>query len=248
VVAETPNGIPLLVAGEYGAGRVLAMAGNSTIRWWRHGRETEHKRFWRQVVLWLVHREDLEEHDVWIKLDQRRFNPGSRVVFTAGAKDPQGDELPDAEYRVTVTGPDGRTAPLVVSHDKNQIVGAVEQVKQPGDYAVNVVVSYQGKEIGKAQGEFVVFDHDVELSNPSADHAQLARMAETTARFGGRVVAAEELPSLLDEIRRRPPEMEFEVPIKWQIGDTAPDAWTFFLLLVGLFSVEWALRKKWGLI
>lgn len=37
VLLETPDKRPLLVAGEYGRGRVLAFAGNSTIRWWQHG-------------------------------------------------------------------------------------------------------------------------------------------------------------------------------------------------------------------
>jgi len=76
VIAEAEQGQPLLVVGEYSRGRVLALAGDSTWRWWMHGQAAAHKRFWRQVILWLVRREDLEQHEVWIKLAQRRFNPG----------------------------------------------------------------------------------------------------------------------------------------------------------------------------
>jgi uncharacterized membrane protein len=53
-LAETPDGQPLLVASEPGAGRVLAFAGDSTWRWYMEGFEKEHKRFWRQVILWLA--------------------------------------------------------------------------------------------------------------------------------------------------------------------------------------------------
>ncbi|MBI2480354.1 MAG: hypothetical protein HYV60_17480, partial [Planctomycetia bacterium] len=39
VLLETAAKQPLLVAGEYGSGRVLAFAGNSTLRWWQQGRQ-----------------------------------------------------------------------------------------------------------------------------------------------------------------------------------------------------------------
>ena len=58
VLLETPAEDPLLIAGTYGRGRTLAFAGNTTSRWWRYGYQDEHRRFWRQLILWLTHRED----------------------------------------------------------------------------------------------------------------------------------------------------------------------------------------------
>ncbi len=55
VLAETPDGQPLLVVQEAG-GRVMAFAGDSTWHWWMEGFEPQHKRFWRQVILWLAPR------------------------------------------------------------------------------------------------------------------------------------------------------------------------------------------------
>jgi hypothetical protein len=248
VLAETEDGVELLVAGEYGAGRVLALAANSTVRWWRFGHELEHKRFWRQVVLWLVHRDAVEQHDVWVKLDQRRFHTGSRVVFTAGAKTPQGDVVHNAEFQVRITGPRGAKIEAAVSQDQDQIVGAAEQVQEVGDYRIDITALLDGNPLGTAQAEFVVFDQDIELSNPAPDHLQLTRLANMTRAAGGRAVAPEQLPELLEQIRQQPPEMEFEVPTKWQPGDTAADAWLGFLLIVGLLSGEWILRKRWGLV
>ena len=54
ILLETPRGEPLLVSGEYGAGRTLAFAGDSTYRWPLAGFGREHNRFWRQIILWLV--------------------------------------------------------------------------------------------------------------------------------------------------------------------------------------------------
>ena len=64
----------------------------------------------------------------------------------------------------------------------------------------------------------------------------------------GKPVAPEELPQLLQEIRKALPSLRIEVPKKWQLGDTWQDAWLFFLALVSLLSSEWVLRKKWGLV
>ena len=102
--------------------------------------------------------------------------------------------------------------------------------------------------MGSTRGEFLVFDRDVELSNPAADHDQLARLAAQTRQFGGRVVASEQLPDLLAQIRDRPPDLQIQVQTKWQLADTGADAWSFFLLFVGLLTAEWAFRKRWGLV
>jgi uncharacterized membrane protein len=247
ILAETEQGQAILVAGEYGSGRSLAFAGNSTIRWWRYGKDAQHRRFWRQIVLWLVGRDQLNRNDVWVELEQRRYNPGSRVVFTAGAKTPDGDTISDANFEVKVTGPDGKEYSAVISKDLDKIVGAVDDVRKPGQYTVTVTASTE-RPIGSTTAEFIVFDRDIELSNPDADFLQLERLAAQTKHVGGKLLAAEELPALLDEIYQQPPKMEFEQQQKWQLGDTALDAWLFFMAMLAILTAEWVLRKRWGLV
>ena len=89
VLADTggERGRPLLVSQDHGLGRVLAFAGDSTWHWWMRGYETAHKRFWRQVVLWLAHKEQTGEGKVWVKVENRQVAPGDRVEFSAGASD-----------------------------------------------------------------------------------------------------------------------------------------------------------------
>jgi hypothetical protein len=62
------------------------------------------------------------------------------------------------------------------------------------------------------------------------------------------VVAPEQVPALLEDIRDRPPDLEIEVQTKWQLADTARDAWSVLLLFVLVLTGEWFLRKKWGLV
>ena len=246
VLLESPGGDPLLISGEFGRGRVLAFAGESTYRWPMHGFELEHKRFWRQIVLWLVRRDDLDRDDVWIKLDQRRFNPGSRVQITAGARSSTGDAITNAKLDTQLILPGGQKQAVRLSLDGEQYVGSVE-VKTPGDYAVEMTASQDARKLGSARAEFLVFDRDVELSNPAADPEQMKDLAALTQNDGGKALAPEDLPKLIDDIRNRPQEYEVH-QTKWQLASTAADAWLFFGLLIGLLGTDWFLRKKWGLV
>ena len=238
---------PILVSGEFGGGRTLAFAGESTWLWPLHGFEKEHRRFWRQVVLWLVRRDDLNRDDVWIKLDQRRFNPGSRVQIAAGARTAAGEPISGAKLDTVLVRPGGQREPLKLALDKDEWKGSLT-VDTPGDYLLETTASTAtGQKLGTARAEFLVFDRDVEFSNPAADPDLMASLAAWTKDEGGRAVAPEELPKLLQELADRPPEYE-ERQTRWKLAGTATDAWIFLLALVSLLTVEWWLRKKWGLV
>mgnify|MGYP005843640723 CR=1 FL=1 len=248
VLAATPAGDPLLIAGDYGPGRVLAFAGDSTHRWWQYGRQAEHRRFWRQVILWLAHRDDVPQDNVWIKLAQRRFNPGSRVTFTAGATSAAGDAIPGASISARCTAPGGPQQPLRLAADKDQVTATLDRVDQPGDYLIEVEATQAGRPLGKARANFQVLDRDAELSNPAANYDLMARLAGATKEAGGSPVAPEQLPELLREIRARRPQLQVEVQSRWQLADTALDAWLFLLLFLSVLTAEWAARKHWGLV
>jgi hypothetical protein len=81
-----------------------------------------------------------------------------------------------------------------------------------------------------------------------ADIDQMTRLAAATKEFGGRVIAPEQLGDLLDELAAQPDEQRVEVRRKWGLGDSVIDAWLFVLLLSGFYTLEWYLRKKWGLV
>jgi uncharacterized membrane protein len=248
VLAKTSDGIPLLVASEYGGGRVLALAGDSTFRWWRYGHQAEHKRFWRQAILWLAQKDQSARHDVWIELAQRRFHPGAAVPFAAGARAAGGDVIDDAVLSAEVTLPDGRKLPLPLAASADQFAGEVADTAAAGDYLIVVTAARGGQPLGTARAEFTVFDQDLEMSDPSANPGLLAMLADLTKESGGRSLPPEQLASLLEEIRRSPPELQIEVATRWQLADTATDAWLFLMALVGFLSAEWVLRKRWGMV
>ena len=242
ILAESTAGDPLLVVHEAG-GRVMAFAADTTWRWWMQGHESEHKRFWRQVVLWLAHKEQLEGN-VWIKLEQRRFGPGTRVEFTAGARSSDGQPVEEATFKAEIRPPSGPPIPVGLSHQGSEVSGGFTQTEAAGDYTVVVSASDRGKPLGTAQARFLVYDQDLELDNAAADPTFLESLAKITEQAGGKALAPEELPALIREIKNRPLESE----VQTQIKQTPWDTWPFMLLFISLMCTEWFLRKKWGLV
>ena len=243
VLAAGARGEPLLVAHQHGAGRVMAFAGDSTWRWWMRGHQVEHGRFWRQVVLWLARKDESLQGNVWVKLNQRRLRPGQRVEFGVGIQSPSGAAITEADATAQIVLPDGTTREARLTSSSGQIAGSFRDTQSPGDYTIKVDVSQNGQAIGSARARFHVFAQDIELDNASADATALDNLATMT---GGRSLAPEELPELIDELARESENL---------VETTEPDTkslwdfcWPFFLLLVALLGTEWYLRKKWGLV
>jgi hypothetical protein len=235
---------PLLVSGQPGDGRVLAFAGDSTWRWQMQGFGDAHRRFWRQAILWLA-KKDLEtEGQVWIKLAGRRVMRGSRLDFTLGAGNSQGEPVPDARFRVTIQTPDGRTVDVRPAKSGDHLSAVFRETDKPGDYRINVTGSDNGRELGGAEARFLVPEQDIELDRPAAEPSLMAQLAEMTSIAGGKALAAEELPDLLAQLAAAPPKLEEEVVARVTYWDT----WPFFLAFVTLLGTEWYLRKRWGLV
>jgi uncharacterized membrane protein len=244
VLADAGEDRPLLVAHNYGNGRVLAFAGSTTWHWWMRGFEPSHKRFWRQIVLWLAKKDESLEGSVGIKLEQRRFAPMQRVDFSVSARDPSGEPLGDAEIQAEIVLPDGNRRPISLVKQNNQATGSFRDTLTPGDYAIEAKVKQKGQDYGSARARFVVFQQDLELDNASADADAMNSLAAMTADVGGKAIAPEELAGLIEKLAEK--TSEFEVP--QETKSTFWDTWPYFLALVLLLSIEWFLRKRWGMV
>ncbi|MDP6717449.1 MAG: hypothetical protein QGF59_02285, partial [Pirellulaceae bacterium] len=154
----------------------------------------------------------------------------------------------DAEFKAEIVAQDGTRQPVSLTTDDDQFIGAVDAMTAPGDYLVELSVTRAGAAIGAARTTFQILDRDVELSNPATDYPLMARIANLTKEAGGEPIAPEQLPALMKKLKDRRDELEIDVQAKWQLGDTAQDAWAMLLLFVGFLTGEWFLRKKWGLV
>lgn len=247
-LADTPGGDPLLLARQFDRGRVMLFAADSTHLWWRGGFEAEHKRFWRQTMLWLSNKDDLLRRDVWVRLPRRRFRPGEPIPLTAGARAENGDVLTEAQLTATLQRADEERQPISLVRGEEEWNAEIDALETAGDYVINIEATLDGQVIGDASARFQVQELDLELSDPAANPQQLGMLAAMTESAGGRSLAAEQLPGLFQELREKPPEMEIEVEHKWRFGDKPFGNSIFLTLFVTLLGAEWFFRKKWGLM
>ncbi|MGC1273977.1 MAG: hypothetical protein WBC44_09740, partial [Planctomycetaceae bacterium] len=243
VLAESADGIPLLVAQEVGRARVIAFAGDTTYLWYTAGHATEHQRFWRQVILWLSRKEFDQDQPVWVFAEPRNVAAGQQVTLTYGARDETGKPVLDADFELEVLRPDGSRSSVSAPAGAERNSIEFGQTTSPGDYWVRVAASREGRSLGlDGWTRFLVDVRDLELDNPAADPALLTELAELS---GGTVIPPEQLATLLDRWLVDPPGRErLTVFRRTSLWD---NAW-LLAVFVGLIGLEWFFRKRSGLV
>lgn len=242
ILARNTEGIPLLIAQDFGRGRSMAFAGDTTFLWTLAGHEDVSQRFWRQLILWLAHKELQGDSSIWLKLNERRFRPGQPVDLTFGAKNKDGVAIADAQFKVQIFTPKGEPKLLAPQQVGTEHTARFTDGLAPGEYTAMVEATHQGQSVGSAaRSRFMVYEHDLELHNPAADSAFAAELSETT---GGKMLKSEELASFLRDLLKRdlqPDDRRLTTVSLW-------DNWLFVLLFVTIMTVEWFLRKTRGLV
>lgn len=238
-----PRAEPLLVVGQPGLGRSLAFAGDSTWRWVLSGNRELHQRFWRQAVLWLAKKDDDPSATVFIDLPTRRVPAGSRIDLSVGVRRPDATEGNQIRYEAQVERPLGGAVELPLPGSGIRTTGVFTQTSSPGDYRVKVNAFEGMTPIGSAEARFHVPLRDLELERPGAEPDTLSRLAQATERDGGRTLAIEELPTLLNELAAQELAERREVVSRTTLYDT----WPALLLFAGLITAEWLLRRQSGM-
>jgi uncharacterized membrane protein len=271
ILAKEGNGPDvLLVAQDYGNGRTMAFAGDTTWMWKRDEEGVQaHARFWKQVVLWLAKQEQAEGN-VWVKPEVRRLAAGNKLGFTTGVRGKGGIDLKDAEFQAKVVGPNQAETPVLTKRDKMEDRGDFYKTEAPGEY--RVVVHGKAKDAdgqpveGEASARFVVYQDDAEMLRRAADHQLLKTLA---ASGGGEFLRPDELPAFLEKVQTMSVPTAKPKGQQWPNWQRTPHARSLtepgglrdhaaalvgtgilpvVLVFVGLLSAEWLLRRRWGLV
>lgn len=243
VLAETPDGVPLLFAMETGKSRSLAFAGDSTWQWWMKDFRDQHQRFWRQVILWLAKKEFDSDDPVWVRVEPRNFESGAPVPIEFGVRDDEGNSVDGVDFDVRVIGPDGTESPIAALSARDKSFGEFRNATEPGIYRVAVSATSESRQFqGEASTRFLVDAHDPELDNPSANPEVLESLAQQT---GGRVIPVEEFDDFLKQlVETGPPNLSLTKVTRTSLWDN----WWLLTVFVVAMSVEWFVRKRRGLV
>jgi uncharacterized membrane protein len=250
--ADKPEGDPLLVGGNFGNGRVLVFAGDDTYLWKRRDVGSHpHATFWKRLVLWLAHQEEMEG-TVWVKLDARRLAAGDKLPFQVGLRGKGGEDRPDGRFEVKVIDPANNETVVPTTHDKTEDKGVFWKTDAAGEYRLEVNGTGKdadGKEIsGKASARFLVYEDDAEMRQRAANHDFLKALASAG---GGEFNLPDDLAAFLTQLQSQPlPHARAKANTwpDWRRNQMSAFLVGFFLLFVALLSLEWFLRRRWGLV
>jgi len=238
VLIESSNGEPIIVSGVYGRGKTVAALSHS---FWRldlvnsgaMGTPQTIREFWRNAVRWLATSAPIGR--VRASTERHIYRAGTPVAFIGQVF----DELlrPQEECSVSVLLANGKTVQL--QDQGGGYYRGVYDGLAPGEYKFTVVAQYNGAQIGREEGDFVVENHSVEWADVRANRGLLSDMARTSGGISLNVEDASSLfrewplkQKLIEDIR------EFHL---W--GPTWP-----LLLLTSLLAIEWVLRKRLGMV
>ncbi|MDP2312571.1 MAG: glutamine amidotransferase [Pseudomonadota bacterium] len=231
--------LPVLAVGEYGAGRSMALLGDSSWRWSfaeaGEGRGNQaYLRFWKNAARWLIG--DPEDQPVVVEANRDNYQIGEEVRITTRVRNVSFAAVVDAKVDVTIDGPGGRQT-LQGRTGADGSVALALPAADRGAHRVKVVArGAGGQTVGQAQTAYAVTTRDPELEEVEPDSTFLRTLA---ARTGGLYVApGEQVDPLRNPEAGRRVRDRAETPLY-----AAPLVPLAFGLLV---SLSWWIRRRVG--
>ncbi|MBI1353946.1 MAG: hypothetical protein GC160_06335 [Acidobacteria bacterium] len=231
---------PLLVSQSFGRGKALVFATGGSWRWKMQlpHEDERHFTFWRQLIRGLAAN---SPGPVTLTSDRSLYADDPRVKLRAEVRTKEYEIANNATVTATITPEKGEplTVEMFPAPNEEGVYLAETTATQPGSYRVEAKAFLGDDALGSALLHIRREDGVAEDFQPAQNRQLLERLSEQT---GGRYWTLSELAGLPEEVRFS------------EAGITARenlDLWdmpALFLLLLGLKSSEWLLRRKWGTI
>ena len=251
VLLQTPQKEPLMVVGEFGRSRTAALAFDSTWQWWRSGNSEVHRRFWRQLMLWMLSREESGENKVVVSMDSRRFALENPPEFLAriesfGDQSEAVDLVAEVIDAKGVATPITATSQIPATENTTSIKGRLPKLSG-GFFTLRVRPSDPNSTTDPGEMAFQAIDASREMSRPMADPVYLTQLANLTADHGGAAFAPDEVGELIRTIEKRRRQADIPIVKKHRLGDGPVSGWIVFGIFAIALTIEWFFRRRWGL-
>ncbi len=242
------SGAPLLTIGRFGKGRTLAFMSDEAWRWnfiAVGNRETpqNHLKLIRQSVRWLAQEPSFEQVQIRPIPVSR---PGEKLAIKLRVlKD---DFLPtrQAAVQLRVIGPEGDPSLVQTTADneEGEYTGEYTPTRE-GSYRVEAEASLAGKTLGRDKTSFSAHFPYGEIDDGRPNPELLKQIA---AASKGEFISIDDwneqtLAKIAAKLESHAPSQIVERR-QTQLWSTL---WPFYVILA-LLSVEWWMRRKWGLI
>jgi hypothetical protein len=232
--------MPLLVTQSYGRGKTAVLATSGTWRWQMSAAldDPSHDLFWQQLLRWLAAD---SPGQVVATMPQQTLMDEGHVKLTAVVRDKEFTPAADAKVSVHVIGPDGMSEVVDMAPVPNTpgTYAMDWTAEKPGSYVAEVTADSAKGELGKDVVDFRREDGVAENFHTGQNRDLLEKLSQET---GGRYWEQSELERLPKEISYS------EAGISVRDTKELWDMPVVFLVLLGLMSADWLLRRKWGVV
>ena len=249
-IQNFPTNEPFIVSRNVNRRKSLALLGYGVWRWTMLAETTTNastllEEFLSNAVRWLTTRED--DRRVRVLPVKENFGGQDPVEFTGQVYDENYKPVDNAEVTVTIqrSGAQGNASQteLTLSPVGNgQYEGALESLDE-GDYRYTAGVRYNSKAADEDRGTFSVGGLNVEFQETRMNKDLLEQLA---ARTGGTYHQPDDVEDLAAEIAALPNFQQREL-VRSEDVELWNRSWMLGLV-VGLFSVEWFIRKRNGML
>jgi hypothetical protein len=237
--AKTADGnpMPLLASHYYGKGYVLFAGFDETWRWRRNEADRFFFRFWSQAVYYAGVPRTLGTKMTQLSLDTT--DPALGRTGQVYARLLNNDLKPVRVEKISATVE--KTDAPITDPERTTKVTLNALPNQPGEFVATIPFNREGRFTLKVENGDDTATLDYRVSLPPEHEMAPGGMAEDemrtlAAKSGGQFYREEDLHQLADKVvRRTTPFVQKEEVVLW-------NKWWLFLV-VGLFTLEWTIRK-----
>jgi uncharacterized membrane protein len=239
VLMESADGIPwpVLIVGGYGKGRVLTLATDYSWKWYMGlvaggSGPQPYQKLVHRMVRWLTKDPSLDP----VQIILPEMAPVAGQEMAARIQFHSASERSDQPVAFSVFDP-----------EEVKITAELKPTQQPGEYLISFVPKEGGIYRIKVDTPLGPFEESVAVAGPferfdaAPDPDQLRRIAAAT---GGKYLSQQD--DLLKEVEARGQKIEKRFTEEKHLPMWATPA--AMVILLSILSLEWYLRRRWGLI
>lgn len=239
--AEAASRLPAAVLRPFGAGRVYYHAFDESWRWRYEVADLYHVRFWNQLADY-VGEAPFAARDKFVQLDagQLTYLPGEHAEIRARLRDSEGRPVSDASVSGVLFRDGRKVATIPLAPDEGGLYRGRTTDLESGLYELTVDTAAVPADQIKARTQFTVMERENAERTLLALNEDLLR--EMSNAGAGEYFREEQGDALIERLAPLSSGQVIESDtVLWQ-------SWWWFVPIVMLLTIEWILRKRFGLL
>ncbi len=242
-IKNIPTGNPFIISSSIGRQRVFAILGGDIWRWQLQTAEKNpdfFDNFINDIVKWLRTSDSQKQFRIYT--NKKNYSPGEDVIVSAELYDRTLTPIDTATISVEL-GLDSKKSEIILSSSGNGLYSGIFSPTESGDFTYEGSSDLYGSTIKSNTGRFNIGDIQIERIDTRMRIDFLNLLANST---GGNYYSVDNYSKLTEQLKKLN-EKSLKESVKRSDYQLWNNEW-LMLLIILLFSAEWFIRKRAGMI